>query len=168
RLAIDYLEDDGSAARALAVTMLALRHPLRCALDVVRRGPDAALLSALAPAVLRLERDRGARVQALAGAGSPAIADARPRRRSICLHAALRPRAVCGAGARRSRRRADHEPVRLRGCGAAGWLRAARAVLPPSSRLSGVEAATGHEAARARARHARLPASRPRCRRRPL
>ena len=75
RLAIDYLEDDGSAARALAVTMLALRHPLRCALDVVRRGPDGAPLSALAPAVLRLERDRGARVQALGGAGSRAIAE---------------------------------------------------------------------------------------------
>jgi GT2 family glycosyltransferase len=75
RLAIDYLEDDGAAARAIAVTMLALRHPLRCAIDVARRAPGALALSVLAPAVRRLEGDRGARVQALGGADTRAIAE---------------------------------------------------------------------------------------------
>jgi len=75
RLAIDYLEDDGAASRAIAVTMLALRHPLRCAIDVLRRRPGAPPLSALAPAVRRLELDRGARVQALGGPDSRATAE---------------------------------------------------------------------------------------------
>ena len=75
RLAIDYLEDDGAASRAIAVTMLVLRHPLRCAIDVARRRPDAPPLSALAPAVRRLELDRGARVQALGGPDSRATAE---------------------------------------------------------------------------------------------
>lgn len=63
---IDYREDEGLAARVLALAVLVLRHPLRCALDVARRrrGPP---LAALAPAVLRLTRDRGARVHPLGG-----------------------------------------------------------------------------------------------------
>jgi len=66
-LAIDYREDDGSAARALALARLAARHPLRCALDRVRRPPRSPTLAALAPAAVRLEHERGARVQALGG-----------------------------------------------------------------------------------------------------
>jgi hypothetical protein len=67
-VAVDYLEDDGSAVRLAAVALLALRHPARSALDLLDRGPGAPSLTALAPAVLRLERDRGARIHVL-GAG---------------------------------------------------------------------------------------------------
>jgi GT2 family glycosyltransferase len=66
-LKIDYLEDDGAAARATATAMLALRHPLRCAADLARRGTSEPTLRALAPAVRRLRRDPGARVHALEG-----------------------------------------------------------------------------------------------------
>ena len=66
-LTVEYREDDGVAARALALGRLTVRHPVRCSIDVVRRGPGQPKLSALAPAVLRLARDRDARVPALGG-----------------------------------------------------------------------------------------------------
>jgi hypothetical protein len=64
---IDYREDDGIAARAGALLALVTRHPLRCAADIVARRPGAPGLLELAPAVLRLQRDRGARVHAIGG-----------------------------------------------------------------------------------------------------
>ena len=70
RLRIDYREDDGVAARIADTLALAARHPLRCALDFARRQPGASSLRSLAPAVLRLERDGDARVQALGGGES--------------------------------------------------------------------------------------------------
>jgi GT2 family glycosyltransferase len=73
-LAIDYREDDGAAARAAALAALAIRHPLRSAIDLLRRRPGAPGLTALAPAVRRLERDAGARVHALGGEEARAIA----------------------------------------------------------------------------------------------
>jgi hypothetical protein len=67
-LAIDYREDDGLATRMLALGSLAVRHPLRCALDLARRqNASSARLTALAPAVLRLSREREARVLPLGG-----------------------------------------------------------------------------------------------------
>ena len=64
---IDYREDDGVAARALAMLRLVARHPLRCALDRVRRCRTDPKLAALAPAAVRLRRDPDARVHALGG-----------------------------------------------------------------------------------------------------
>jgi Glycosyl transferase family group 2 len=66
-LEIAYREDDGLASRAVAVLRLGVRHPLRCGLDVVRRGPGEPALAALAPAAVRLVRQRGARVHPLGG-----------------------------------------------------------------------------------------------------
>jgi GT2 family glycosyltransferase len=73
-LEISYREDDGAAARALALAWLTVRHPLRCTLDVVRRRPGQPGLSALAPAAIRLERERGARVHAVGGDDARATA----------------------------------------------------------------------------------------------
>jgi hypothetical protein len=73
-LAVDYREDDGAAARLAALARLAARHPVRCAFDVVRRHPGEPGLGALAPAVLRLERDGGARVHPLGGEDARAVA----------------------------------------------------------------------------------------------
>ncbi len=66
-LAVDYREDDGTAARLLALVRLVVRHPLRSALDPVRRRRGDPRLAALAPAALRLIGDPGARVHALGG-----------------------------------------------------------------------------------------------------
>jgi GT2 family glycosyltransferase len=66
-LRIDYREDDGMAARAGALLALLVRHPLRCAADFLARRPAEPSLSALAPAVLRLQRDGHARVLAIGG-----------------------------------------------------------------------------------------------------
>jgi GT2 family glycosyltransferase len=71
---IDYREDDGVAARAGALARLVLRHPVRCALDVLRRRRGEPALAALAPAVQRLARDADARVQALGGEDAEAAA----------------------------------------------------------------------------------------------
>jgi hypothetical protein len=66
-LRIDYLEDDGLAARVLAAGWLIARHPVRSALDVMRRERGEPPLRVLAPAARRLERDGGARVHSLGG-----------------------------------------------------------------------------------------------------
>ncbi len=73
-LQVDYREDDGVAVRAGALLALVARHPLRCTADVLARGPGDASLLALAPAVLRLQSDRRARVHALGGEDVRAIA----------------------------------------------------------------------------------------------
>lgn len=73
-LTVAYREDDGFAARLAAVLRLALTHPVRCALDRLRRGPGEPKLSAIAPAVRRLERERDARVLGLGGAETRATA----------------------------------------------------------------------------------------------
>jgi Glycosyl transferase family 2 len=73
-LRVDYREDDGTAARLAALLRLALRHPLRCALDRLRRRPGGPPLRALAPAVLRLVGDPDARVHPLGGDGARAAA----------------------------------------------------------------------------------------------
>jgi GT2 family glycosyltransferase len=66
-LRIDYREDDGMAARAAALLALIVRHPLRCASDLLARRPGQPSLLALAPSVLRLQRDAHARVHAIGG-----------------------------------------------------------------------------------------------------
>jgi GT2 family glycosyltransferase len=73
-LTIAYREDDGFAARLAALGSLALTHPLRCALDRLRRGPGEPKLWAIAPAVRRLDHERDARVLALGGADTRATA----------------------------------------------------------------------------------------------
>jgi GT2 family glycosyltransferase len=73
-LTIDYREDDGAGARVLALARLLVRHPLRCARDLIGRRPGAPTLSALAPAVVRLVRDGDARVHPLGGADARAAA----------------------------------------------------------------------------------------------
>jgi GT2 family glycosyltransferase len=71
---VEYVEDDGAASRALATAALCLRHPVRCVLDVIARPPDQPRLRDLAPAARRLERYRHARVHALGGGASVAVA----------------------------------------------------------------------------------------------
>jgi GT2 family glycosyltransferase len=66
-LAVAYREDDGVAARALGLVAVALRHPLRCALDRARRRRGEPSLAAIAPAVRRLAREADARVHPLGG-----------------------------------------------------------------------------------------------------
>ncbi len=73
-LRIDYREDDGALLRAAALLQLLIRHPIRSLLDLMRRAPADPRLSALAPAVRRLERDREARVHALGTEQARAIA----------------------------------------------------------------------------------------------
>ncbi len=74
-LRVDYREDDGSAARLIALLRLVVRHPLRSTWDGLlhRRGTGPGL-AAIAPAVRRLARDGDARVLALGGAEAHAIA----------------------------------------------------------------------------------------------
>jgi hypothetical protein len=66
-LTVHYREDDGTAARRAALVRLVVRHPVRAALDPVRRRRGDPKLAALAPAALRLIADPGARVHALGG-----------------------------------------------------------------------------------------------------
>jgi GT2 family glycosyltransferase len=73
-LTIDYREDDGTASRTFAMLALVTRHPLRCTLDRARRRAGDPGLAAIAPAVRRLEHDRGARVHPLGGDGARAVA----------------------------------------------------------------------------------------------
>lgn len=65
---VEYLEDDGAAARWAAAGWLVLRHPLRCGFDLLARPREAPRLRVLAPAVRRLARDTDARLLPL-GAG---------------------------------------------------------------------------------------------------
>ncbi len=73
-LAVDYREDDGTASRLAALARLMVRHPVRCALDPLRRRPGDPRLDALAPAVVRLTADPEARVHALGGEQARATA----------------------------------------------------------------------------------------------
>jgi len=73
-LQIDYREDDGAAARVMALLLLAARHPVRCLLDVARRAPGDPSLTAIAPAILRLERGPATRVHALGSSRTAATA----------------------------------------------------------------------------------------------
>ncbi len=73
-LAVDYREDDGPAARAGALLRVLARHPIRSTRDLARRGPGESSLAALAPAVLRLGREPGARVHPLGGRDAAAAA----------------------------------------------------------------------------------------------
>jgi hypothetical protein len=73
-LRIDYREDDGALLRAFSLLRLFVRHPLLCVLDPVRRARGEPRLSALAPAVRRLEREPGARVHALGSGHAQAVA----------------------------------------------------------------------------------------------
>jgi GT2 family glycosyltransferase len=73
-LTIDYREDDGAGARALALARLVARHPLRGARDLIGRRDGAPTLAALAPAVVRLVRDGDARVHPLGGEDARAVA----------------------------------------------------------------------------------------------
>jgi len=66
-LRVDYREDDGIAARAVALVALIVRHPVRSVADVLSCQPGEPPLSALAPSVRRLARDGQARVHALGG-----------------------------------------------------------------------------------------------------
>ncbi|HEY5318799.1 MAG TPA: hypothetical protein VIJ20_12495, partial [Solirubrobacteraceae bacterium] len=91
---VNYREDDGVAARATALAGLIVRHPVRCALDVLARERGEPRLSALAPAVLRLARDPGARVHALGEGEAPATA----RRLAALAGTALAGTAIEGGG----------------------------------------------------------------------
>jgi glycosyl transferase family 2 len=66
-LVVDYREDDGTAARLTALARLVVRHPVRSALDPIRRRRGDPRLAVLAPAALRLIRDPDARVYVLGG-----------------------------------------------------------------------------------------------------
>jgi hypothetical protein len=66
-LSVDYREDDGAAARMLSLFRVVGRHPLRSALDLLRRERGGPGLAELAPAVRRLQREPAARVHALGG-----------------------------------------------------------------------------------------------------
>jgi GT2 family glycosyltransferase len=73
-LQVDYREDDGAAARVVALALLAARHPVRCLLDVARRAPGDPSLTAIAPAAVRLERGPATRVHALGSGRTAATA----------------------------------------------------------------------------------------------
>jgi GT2 family glycosyltransferase len=73
-LDVRYLEDDGAAARTAATLMLAVRHPLLVARDLLSADSSRLSTRALAPAVLRLARDPGARVHPLGGPAARATA----------------------------------------------------------------------------------------------
>jgi hypothetical protein len=74
RLTISYLEDEGAATKAAAALTLLVRHPLRVATDMARRGPRDPATWDLAPAVRRLERDPQARLHPLGGPAAQALA----------------------------------------------------------------------------------------------
>jgi GT2 family glycosyltransferase len=75
RLTIDYQEDDGLLIRLTATALLVLRRPWRCLLDTMQRGSEDPPLFVIAPAVVRLEREPGARLHALGGPRSQANAE---------------------------------------------------------------------------------------------
>lgn len=73
-LRIHYREDDGLVERLASLVRVFLSHPLRCARDVLAHRKYEASLISLAPAVRRLERDPGARVQPLGGGEAATVA----------------------------------------------------------------------------------------------
>ena len=73
-LTIDYREDDGGAARALALARLLVRHPLRCARDLLGRRAGAPTPGGARPRGGRLVRDGDARVHPLGGEEARAVA----------------------------------------------------------------------------------------------
>jgi hypothetical protein len=105
-LTIDYREDDGVAARAVALIALVARHPWRCVFDVLDRRGSGAPLAALAPAVRRLMAEGDARVLALGGAESRDVAARLARLAGRALEEAPpRSRRRAGDGGVRARRR---------------------------------------------------------------
>jgi GT2 family glycosyltransferase len=74
RVDVRYLEDEGAVARVAAGLELAARHPVLVARDLLGAGSGQPSTWALAPAVLRLERDSGARLHPLGGPSARAIA----------------------------------------------------------------------------------------------
>jgi GT2 family glycosyltransferase len=104
-LRIDYREDDGAAARALALILLANRHPLRCALDRARRKPGQPKLAALAPGARRLEREPRARVLAIGAEETRATATRIARLAGRRLAEPPESARWCGELALRARRR---------------------------------------------------------------
>ncbi len=73
-LDIRYREDEGLAARLLALMALVVRHPIRALSDVFSHRSGEPSLAALAPAAVRLERASGARVHPLGGEEVRAVA----------------------------------------------------------------------------------------------
>ncbi len=73
-LAVAYREDEGVAARALALVAVVLAHPLRCVVDRGHRRRGEPSLAAIAPAVRRLAQEDDARVHPLGGAETRATA----------------------------------------------------------------------------------------------
>jgi hypothetical protein len=73
-LHISYREDEGILVRLVALARLAARHPLRSARDLRHRNPDEPPLRALAPAALRLGREKTSRVHPLGGDEVQAVA----------------------------------------------------------------------------------------------
>jgi GT2 family glycosyltransferase len=73
-LDVSYLEDDGAAARMAAGLALAIRHPVLVAQDLLSATAGQPSTWALAPAVLRLGRDRKARVHPLGGPSASSAA----------------------------------------------------------------------------------------------
>ncbi|MGI8864468.1 MAG: glycosyltransferase family 2 protein [Solirubrobacteraceae bacterium] len=77
---IAYREDDGAGVRAASMVRLAIRHPLRCLLDVRRRAgrahgdPPEVRLAVLAPAARRISRHPAARLHVLGGEPAREIA----------------------------------------------------------------------------------------------
>jgi GT2 family glycosyltransferase len=100
---VSYLEDEGAAARWLALIWVLARHPFRSGFDVAAHRHRRPPLSALAPAVRRLERDSGARVMALGPSGARTTAARIARLAGRKLDEM--PRATAGSPVRRLRAR---------------------------------------------------------------
>ena len=175
-LAVPVLVGDDPRARGMgARDARASRRGRRCRRgatsvskgSVSRSACDRVQAAAQQLALLRVhhaERDLDRHAQPIVPA------NARRRRRSFGVHAALRPRALRRPGPGRGRRPADHEPLRVRRRPAAGRLRRAGALLPRRRRPRppGLAPAGRGQARPARPRHAGLPVRRALGGRRPL
>jgi hypothetical protein len=73
-LRIHFREDDGLAERGTACLRLCATHPGRCLRDALGRRAGAVSLTALAPAVMRLQREPEARLQPLGGGEAAEVA----------------------------------------------------------------------------------------------
>jgi GT2 family glycosyltransferase len=73
--AVHYREDDGTAARVLAVAALVARHPARCLRDLLawQASRDQPTLTEIAPLVQRVRREPDASIRVLGGRGAPAV-----------------------------------------------------------------------------------------------